>query len=38
MNGSYLGPYFSDKEIVITNKKLRAVCEHIESFDDLAIK
>ena len=36
MKGSYLGPYFSDKEILITSKKYRAVYNHIESFDKIS--
>lgn len=38
MKGSYLGPYFSDKEIQITNKKCRAVNEHYDSFEELSKK
>lgn len=38
MKGSYLGPYFSDKEILITNKKYKAVFEHINSFEKLSKK
>jgi len=38
MKGSYLGPYFSDKEILITNKKYKAVYEHIVSFEKLTEK
>ena len=38
MKGSYLGPYFSDKEILITNKKYKAVYEHIVSFEELSKK
>ena len=38
MKGSYLGPYFSDKEIIITNKKYKAVYEHLESFEKLSEK
>ena len=36
MNGSYLGPYFSDKEILITNKKYKAVYTKFESFNNLS--
>jgi len=36
MKGSYLGPYFSDKEILITNKKYKSNYEYIESFDELS--
>ena len=38
MKGSYLGPYFSDKEILITNKKYKAVYEHEDSFEKLSKK
>jgi len=38
MKGSYLGPYYSDKEISITNKKYKAVYELIDSFEELSIK
>lgn len=38
MKGSYLGPYFSDKEILITNKKYKAISEHLESFENLSKK
>jgi carbamoyltransferase len=38
MKGSYLGPYFSKKEILITNKKYKAVYKHIHSFEDLSKK
>jgi len=36
MKGSYLGPYFSNKEIVITNKKYKAVYKYIDSFEELS--
>ena len=36
MRGSYLGPYFSDKEILITNKRYKAVFEHESSFEKLS--
>jgi len=38
MKGSYLGPYFSDKEILITNKKYKAIFDHFESFEKLSKK
>jgi len=38
MKGSYLGPYFSEKEILITNKKYKAVYEHEVSFEKLCEK
>ncbi len=38
MRGSYLGPYYSDKEILITNKKYKAAYNHIDSFDKLSKK
>ena len=38
MKGSYLGPYFSNKEIIITNKQYKAVFEYYESFDQLSKK
>ncbi len=36
MKGSYLGPYFSDKEIIKSNKKHKAVYQHIGSFKKLS--
>ena len=36
MNGSYLGPYFSKKEILIMNKSYKANFEYFESFDLLS--
>ena len=36
MKGSYLGPFFSDKEILITNKKYKAKYNYIESFEKLS--
>ena len=36
MRGSYLGPYYSDKEILIINKKFKAVYQYIESFEELS--
>ena len=36
MKGSYLGPFFSDKEILITNKKYKAKYNYIESFENLS--
>ena len=38
MRGSYLGPYFSDKEILITNKKYKAIFDYFESFEKLSEK
>ncbi|MFL2603732.1 MAG: carbamoyltransferase [Flavobacteriaceae bacterium] len=38
MKGSYLGPYFSEKEILINNKKYKAVYKHIGSFEKLSGK
>ena len=38
MQGSYLGPYFSDKEILIVNKRYKAIYEHINSFEALSKK
>jgi len=38
MKGSYLGPYFSYKEILITNKKYKAVFEYLDSFSELSKK
>ncbi len=35
MKGSYLGPYYSNKEILITNKKYKAVYEKYDSFNDI---
>ena len=36
MKGSYLGPYYSNKEILIMNKKYKAVYDFFEDFDDLS--
>jgi len=36
MQGSYLGPYYSDKEISIINKKFKADFEHFDSFEKLS--
>ena len=36
MKGSYLGPYYSNKEILIINKKYKAVYEYFESFKDIS--
>ena len=36
MNGSYLGPYFSKKEILITNKKYKANYEYFTTFESLS--
>ena len=38
MKGSYLGPFFSSKEIQIMNKKNKAVYDTYNDFDSLAIK
>ena len=38
MKGSYLGPFFSDKEILIVNKKFKASFSHIKSFKKLSKK
>jgi len=38
MNGAYLGPYFSDKEIQIMNKSNKAVVSNFKQFDKLSIK
>ena len=35
MKGAYLGPFFSKKEILIANKKYKAVYDYYESFDEL---
>ena len=35
MKGSYLGPYFSKKEILITNKKYKAIYTHNDSLENL---
>ena len=35
MKGSYLGPYFSEKEIMIMNKKYKADYEKFEYFENL---
>ncbi|WP_298311603.1 carbamoyltransferase [uncultured Aquimarina sp.] len=36
MQGSYLGPYYSDKEITILNKRQKAVATKVSSFDILS--
>ncbi len=36
MSGAYLGPYFSDKEITLMNKKNKAVFEYYDSFEELS--
>ena len=38
MKGSYLGPYYSKKEILIMNKKNKAVYDYYESFEELSKK
>lgn len=38
MKGSYLGPYYSNKEILVVNKKFKAAYEYIDSFDELTQK
>ena len=35
MKGTYLGPEYSDKEIVLMNKKTKAIFEKYEDFSDL---
>lgn len=35
MQGGYLGPYFSDKEAILTFKKHKAIYQKIEDFADL---
>mgnify|MGYP006195691879 FL=1 len=36
MQGSYLGPAYSDKEIMLMNKKVKASFKHYESFSELS--
>lgn len=36
MKGSYLGPYYSNKEILIMNKRFKAVSRYYEGFDQLS--
>lgn len=36
MKGSYLGPYYSDKEITIINKRFNAVAKKISNFEFLS--
>jgi len=36
MKGSYLGPYFSKKEILVINKRYKASFKYINSFEDLS--
>ncbi len=38
MNGAYLGPYFSDKEIQIMNKSNKAIAHIYEDFAELSCK
>jgi carbamoyltransferase len=35
MNGSYLGPEYSDKEVELMNRKVKAVCRHYDDFSAL---
>jgi len=35
MQGAYLGPEYSDKEVELMNRKVKAVCKKYESFDEL---
>lgn len=35
MQGAYLGPDFSDKEISLMNRKVKAVCNHHSDFEEL---
>lgn len=35
MDGSYLGPEYSEKEILLTNRRVKAVCKKYEEFCDL---
>ncbi len=36
MHGSYLGPEYSEKEILSVNKKVKAVCTRYEDFSELS--
>tara|TARA_X000000368_G_C23052104_1_gene721928 strand:- start:310 stop:2163 length:1854 start_codon:yes stop_codon:yes gene_type:complete len=36
MKGSYLGPYYSDKEVILINKKFNAKYNYFKSFQELA--
>ena len=36
MKGSYLGPYYSDKEVILINKKFNAKYNYFNSFQELA--
>ena len=36
MKGSYLGPYFSKKDILITNRRNKAVYNYFDSFEKLS--
>jgi carbamoyltransferase len=38
MKGSYLGPFYSNKEIILTNKKHKAIYEYIDSYEELSKK
>ena len=38
MQGSYLGPYFSNKEIIITNRKFKAQFQYYKSYKELSKK
>lgn len=35
MKGTYLGPDYSDKEIILMNRKVKAVSQYYENFDEL---
>lgn len=36
MSGSYLGPAYSDKEVELMNRKVKAVCKKYDQFEGLA--
>ena len=38
MKGSYLGPIYSDREVELMNRKVKASVSYIENFDELAFK
>lgn len=38
MNGAYLGPEFSNREVELTNRKVKATSHHFKDFSDLSKK
>jgi len=38
LNNYYLGPYFSDKEVLLMNRKMKATAQYFDDFDQLTNK